>query len=259
MIRGALIGYGAIARMVERALVPHRERVVLVGVLASSERNGTHTPEGHRIVADVDTLLSLGCDVAVECAGHAAVRTLGPRLLAAGVDFIVASVGALADLETERALREAAQRGGGRLIIPSGAIAGLDGIAAARVAGIDSVVYRAKKPATAWVGTAAESMIGLHDLKTAVAFFRGSARVACATFPQNANVTAAVALAGIGFDQTEVTLEADPHSASNEHHIAVAGAFGSLHISLIGKPLPENPKSSMLAPYSLVSCLLQAR
>ena len=86
-----------------------------------------------------------------------------------------------------------------------------------------------------------------------------SARDACAKFPQNANVTAAVALAGIGFDRTAVTLEADPHAAVNEHHITVGGPFGSMNIALSGNPLPENPKSSMLAPYSLVSCLLQAR
>ena len=259
MIRAALIGYGAIAKAVERTLASHHARVELVGVLASAGRKGSSTPGGHPFVADVEELLAVGCDVAVECAGHDAVRAVGPRLLAAGVDLIVASVGALADSATEHALHDAAQRGGGRLIIPSGAIAGLDGIAAARIAGITSVVYRAKKPATAWCRTAAEAMIDLSALTRAAVFFNGTAREACARFPQNANVTAAIALAGLGFDNTHVTLEADPHSTVNEHYIAVNGPFGSMNIALSGNPLPENPKSSMLAPYSLVSCLLQVR
>ena len=259
MIRAALIGYGAIAKTVERALAPHRTCIELVGVLASSDRKGNSTPGGHRYVADVEELLTLDCDVAVECAGHDAVRAVGPRLLAAGIDFIVASVGALADSATERALRDAAQHGGGRLIIPSGAIAGLDGIAAARIAGITSVTYRAKKPAKAWLRTAAEAMIDLNAITRTAEFFNGTAREACVQFPQNANVTAAIALAGLGLDDTRVTLEADPHSTSNEHYIAVDGPFGSMNIVLCGNPLPDNPKSSMLAPYSLVSCVLQLR
>ena len=64
-------------------------------------------------------------------------------------------------------------------------------------------------------------------------------------FPQNANVTAAIGLAGIGLDDTRVTLEADPHSTVNEHYIAVNGPFGSMNIALSGNPLPDNPKQPL--------------
>lgn len=257
MIRAGLIGYGAIGKTLESALASRVDQVQLVGVFDHLHRGGKTTLKGWPFVPDLEKLLEAGPHIVIECAGQDAVKTMGPRLLGAGIDLVVASVGALADAATERALRSAAESGGGRLIIPSGAIAGLDGIAAARIAGIDRVVYQASKPPRAWKGTAAEDRVDLESLTAPVIFFRGNARDACARFPQNANVTAAIALAGIGFDKTEVALAADPGSKSNAHHVVVEGPFGRIEISLTGNPLPDNPKTSMLAAYSLVSCLLQ--
>ena len=247
MKRACLIGYGAIAKTVEQALALHRERVALVGVVVRAPgcaaSAAIHAPP---FFTSIEQVVAAGCDVAVECAGHAALRALGPACLAAGMDLIVASVGALADQPTEQALRDAAARGGGRLIIPSGAVAGLDGIAAARVAGIERVVYRAKKPARSWRGTAAQQMIDLEEIRSTKVFYRGNAREACALFPQNANVTAAISLAGIGFENTEVTLEADPEAACNQHHVRVEGRFGTIEILLNVNALPDNPLAKFL-------------
>ncbi len=257
MKRACLIGYGAIARTIEQELLSHRERVALIGVLVRAQScEAAATEHAHPFFSSIDQIIAVGCDVAVECAGHTALRAIGPACLAAGIDLIVASVGAMADRATEQALRDAAARGGGRLIIPSGAIAGLDGIASARIAGIQRVVYRAKKPVESWLGTAAQQMVDLKGLTRTTVFFRGNAREACALFPQNANVTAAISLAGIGFENTEVTLEADPDATCNQHQVCVEGRFGKIDILLNANPLPANPKSSMLAAYSLVSSLL---
>ncbi len=87
---------------------------------------------------------------------------------------------------------------------------GLDALAAARRAGLSSVSYVSRKPPAAWLGTPAERVADLSALTAAAAVFTGTAREAALAFPQNANVVAAIALAGLGFDETQVTLMADP-------------------------------------------------
>jgi aspartate dehydrogenase len=83
-------------------------------------------------------------------------------------------------------------------------------------------------------------------------FYEGSAREAALDFPQNANVVAAVALAGIGFDRTRVKLMVDPDSTGNRHLVTASGPFGEISTEVLARTLPDNPKTSMLAPYSLL-------
>ena len=179
-----------------------------------------------------------------------------PRLLSSGVDVIIASVGALADPGVEGVLRAAENQGNAKLLIPSGAVCGLDGLAAAREAGIDQVNYTARKPPRAWLDTPAETMLDLAGLREPVSFFNGHARDACLQYPKNANVTAAISLAGIGFDRTMVTLVADPKVTDNQHSISAVGAFGRFDLSIHANPMPDNLKTSILSAYSMVSTLL---
>ena len=86
-------------------------------------------------------------------------------------------------------------------------------------------------------------------------FYTGDARSAALMFPKNANVAAVVALAGVGFERTMVRLTANPAATGNRHRIQACGGFGEIDVAILGKTLPENPKTSMLAPYSLVRSL----
>jgi aspartate dehydrogenase len=168
----------------------------------------------------------------------------------------VISVGALAEPALLESLKAAARDGNSRILLPAGAIGGIDAIAAMRAGGLDAVRYRSRKPPAAWRGSAAENVADLDKMMGSTVLYRGTAGEAALLYPQNANVAAAVALAGLGFEKTEVELVADPQAPGNVHEIEVEGSAGRFAIQLQGKPSRTNPKTSALAALSVARALL---
>ncbi|NNK77460.1 MAG: aspartate dehydrogenase, partial [Litoreibacter sp.] len=192
-------------------------------------------------------------DLVVECAGHGGLREHGVSVLERGCPLLTASIGALADDALHTALRDAAQAAGSRLHLATGAIGALDAIGAARVGTLKSVTYTGRKPPRGWVGSRAGEVLELEAMTgPAQAHFDGTARDAALLYPKNANVAAAVALAGLGFDATRVQLIADPGATANIHEIHAEGDFGSLRFEIAGNTLPGNPRTSALAAMSMV-------
>jgi aspartate dehydrogenase len=252
-----LIGYGAIGSLLYDLIGQYAPGVRVRAVYDRHEYRGDKKAFGADtwIVDRTDDFLAADLDLVVECAGHEALRDLGPSVLKTGCDLLVASVGALADPLLESLLGDAAKIGRACLRIPSGALGGLDALGAAKFAGLREVRYESHKAPGAWRGTPAEDRIALDDVMRPTVVFEGTAREAARLFPKNANVTAAVALAGVGFDRTKVVLHADPLATGNTHRIKAEGDFGQIDVSVTGKTLPSNPKTSMLAPYSLVRAI----
>jgi aspartate dehydrogenase len=124
-----------------------------------------------------------------------------------------------------------------------------------RMGGLSLVRYRSRKPPLAWRGSPAEKLVDLAALAKPAVLYRGNAREAALLYPQNANVAAAIALAGLGFERTEVELVADPAAAGNVHEIEVEGAAGRFAIELEGKPSRTNPKTSALAALSVARAI----
>jgi aspartate dehydrogenase len=250
--RIAVIGLGAIGQLVLSSL---RRSIRPGGEFAALRRPGgsksVQAAEGLPTFTDAAALLAWKPRLAIECAGHEVVSSVVPQLLRAGVDVIVVSIGALADDVLRAELDVAAQAGGARLFTVAGAIGGLDALRAARPAGIEAVRYTGRKPPKAWMGTPAEQVCDLAAVAEPTPVFEGSAATASRLYPKNANVTAAVALAGVGFDKTAVTLIADPTSSQIVHELEVVGAFGRFLIRLENNPMPDNPRTSWLAALSV--------
>ena len=254
-----LIGCGAIGSLVYDVLSRDAPGVNVNAVyerLESHEAARKALGADVRIVGCIKDFLNSELDLVVECAGHDALCELGPSVLSAGHDLLIASVGALAEPSLESSLIDAATAGRARLRIPSGALGGLDALGAAKLAGLREVRYESHKAPNAWLGTPVEALVELDDIGCPTIIYEGTAREAARLFPRNANVAAAVALAGIGFEKTRVVLHADPQAAGNTHRIKAEGEFGHIDISVTGKTIPGNPKTSMLAPYSLVRAIV---
>jgi aspartate dehydrogenase len=215
------------------------------------DRAGAKVAASRTARVSLEAFLADAPDMVAECAGHSAVRDYWRAILRSGRDLVVVSIGALADDELRMALENAARAGGARLVLPAGAVGGIDALAAARLSGLDEVVYTGRKPPRAWRGTPAERLLDLDALTEPTTFYEGSAREAARTYPQNANVAAAVALAGLGFDATRVRLVADPSVTRNVHEISVRSACADFTIRLEGRPSPANPKTSLTAGFSM--------
>jgi aspartate dehydrogenase len=253
-----LIGYGGIAQDVVAALREAGGGAKIVGVLCRPGR----TAKAHATLGDIPVvesladLLALRPGIVAEVAGQQAVAEHGPDVLRRGFDLLVISVGALAEPVLLERLKSAAREGNSRMLLPAGAIGGIDAIAAMRLGGLTSVRYRSRKPPAAWRGSPAEKVADLDKLTGRTVLYRGTAGEAALLYPQNANVAAAVALAGLGFVKTEVELVADPDAPGNVHEIEVEGAAGRFAIQLQGKPSRSNPKTSALAALSVARALI---
>ncbi|NIZ61664.1 aspartate dehydrogenase [Sedimentitalea sp. CY04] len=248
-----IIGNGAIARHVREHIASSNH--ILGAVLLRPERRGEHQGDQH--VYSVDELPD-DLDLMIDCAGHSALSAYGAEILQRGTNLITVSIGALADQNLYNKLQESTLWGNAKLHLASGAIGALDCLQAARTGKLESVTYVGRKPPRGWAGSPGEQVIDLDALTTgAVVHFEGSAREAAIAYPKNANVAAAVALAGLGFEKTSVKLIADAAVSQNIHEIEAIGDFGSFQFQIRGKSLPDNPRSSALAAMSVVSKLEQ--
>ncbi len=248
-----IIGFGAITEEIIRTLEERGTPGPLVGVLvrpARREEAARKAAGRFRVATTVDDLLALAPQIVLECAGHGAMREHAPEILASGCDLVCSSVGVLADRDYARTIQHAA-RPPGELWIPSGAIAGVDGLLAARTAGLRQVTYTSIKPPLAWRGTPAESK--LQEGRTTL--FEGTAREAALDYPQNVNVGATVALAGLGLDRTTVRLVSDPAASGPLGIIEAEGDFGRLRFEVLAYASPRNPKTSLLTAHSMIASM----
>jgi len=248
-----MIGYGAVGRTVHARLRGNAGvRIAHVVVHADSVAQVQQIAGPDVAVSDV---VPSNATLVLECAGHSALTEHVLPALRRGIECAVLSVGALSEVGLAEQFKAAARDGGTQLHLLPGAIGGIDAIAAARLAGLDEVTYTGRKPPQGWRGSPAENLCDLDNLTEPVLILQASAREAARLYPKNANVAATVALAGLGLDATTVRLYADPGVQQNVHEISLRGVFGEMQLTLRGKPLADNPKTSTLTVLSALRFL----
>ena len=262
-MRIGIIGGGTIARLfldhIAKGDLGDARVVAILGREASARSRALANEYGVELAASIDALLHIKPAVIVEAAGHEALGAHAERVLAAGIDLIVLSAGAMADDALRRRLESAARASGALLYVPSGGIGSLDAIKAAVVAGVDAVEIVSAKPPRAWKGIAYVESLGvdLDRLTAPYVLYDGPARAGVKHFPQNVNIAAVLSMAGIGFDLTRLVAVADPTITTNTHTISARGKTGEISITLKNVPAPENPKTAWLACYSALAALKQ--
>lgn len=197
---------------------------------------------------DLEAFLQSPIDLVVECANVEAVRLYGEAIVQEK-DFVLISIGALVDHAFYEKLAHHATGHGQSIYLPAGAIGGLDLIQAAAILGeLTEVTLTTRKPSRALTSA---------TLTTPETIFSGSAKEAISQYPKNANVAITLAYAGLGVEQTKVSIIADPHIARNIHQIQAKGAFGETTIHISNDPSPQNPKTSYLTSLSIIKTIHQ--
>ncbi len=251
-----LIGCGAIGRTIAVAM-DHTEAITAIFLFDRSEESARSLATRLEKAVHVNSIEVLinNCELVVEAASQAAVQEFAPQVLWAGRDLLLMSVGALADDKLADHLRRIAREKKCKIYIPTGAIAGVDGVRCAAEGRIDEVMLETRKPPRALVGNETVERMGidLDNLNEEVVLFDGTARQACKDFPQNINVAAALSLAGVGFDGTKVRIIADPNVSTNQHTITLKGSFGEMRSWVSNYPCPDNKKTSYLSALAAIS------
>jgi aspartate dehydrogenase len=244
MLKIGIVGMGVIGHRVAEAVTRGIPGTTLEGVSVRKPATAGSFP-----VLPLPTLIERS-DLIVEAATQASLREFGPAVLAAGKHLMVLSVGALVGVLDDWA--RLAEKHGCRILVPSGAIAGLDGVKGAREGAITAVTMETRKPPRALAG--APYHIDLDAITTETLIFEGPATEAVRAFPANVNVVAALSLAGIGPQRTRIKLYAVPGQARNQHRITVEGEFGTLRIEVENVP-SENPRTGRLSYLSAIAML----
>ncbi len=194
-------------------------------------------------------------DLVVEAAVKDVVPALIDAVIKQGKSALIMSLGGILNLSESQWQALTAYKG--RIYLPSGAIAGIDAIKAAKHGTLSSVTITSRKPPAGLQGAPylVEHNLDIGSITEPMVVFKGAACEAVAGFPKNVNVAAALSLAGLGPHKTKVRIIADPHIKTNTHEIEASGDFGRIITRTENLPSPDNPKTSYLAALSALATL----
>lgn len=254
--RIAIAGFGAIGQAVAKHLIDGIPGLALTAVGVRNHPAARALLPDSVAVTDVGALAAMA-DIIVECAPAAALPAIAGPALRAGRSVVVLSCGAL--LESPD-LVELARGYGGRILVPTGALLGLDAVTAAAEGTIHSVRMTTRKPPGGLAGAPhlVSHGIDVENLTEPLLVFKGTAREAARGFPANVNVAAALSLAGIGADRTMVSIWADPAVTRNVHSIEVESDSARFNLLIENVP-SDNPRTGRITALSVVALLRKLR
>lgn len=244
-----LIGAGAIGTyLLDELNERNHQNFHITSVYVRDKEKYKHLEQKYnvKLFTELKTFIESEIDIVVEAANIETTRELLP-LIIKKKEAVLISIGALGDTQFLDEIQSLTNIYGTKVHVPSGAIGGLDLVQNVSAVGvIDEVKLVTRKPAHTLVS---------KQIEKEKVIFDGSAVDAINKYPRNMNVSIALALAGVGFDQTKVTLIADPHVKENIHKVEVRGEFGSSICEFKNNQLPSNPNTSYLAAVSIIGTL----
>ncbi len=258
MRKVAIAGFGAIGKVLARRLIdggmPGFELAVIGARDPARTRAAVEATLKRAVPVVASTEIAGKADVLLECVPTPAFRSVVEPALLAGMTVITVSGAALLD---HMDLADVARKGGGQLILATGAIVGLDAIRAARLGRIDSVRMVTRKPpkSLATAKQVVEDGKDLMALTEPECLFKGTAREGARRFPANVNVAAAIALAGAGPDHTMLEIWTDPAVERNTHRVIVEADTARIEVAIANVPSDENPGTGRITALSMLAAL----
>ncbi|HVL58900.1 MAG TPA: aspartate dehydrogenase [Burkholderiaceae bacterium] len=255
-VRVGIAGLGAIGKSVAAALLQGIPGFVLAAVASRDPNKAAELlrdpPQPVRVCAL--EALAEHADLVIECAPAALLPNIALPVLSAGKQLVVLSAGALL---SHPQLIEVARRHRGQILVPTGALLGLDAVSAAAEGTIASVTMITRKPPAGLAGAPylVEHGIDVARIVEPTRVFSGTAREAARGFPANVNVAVALSLAGIGPDRTTIEVWADPTVTRNVHRIEVDSDSARFSMQIENIPSQENPRTGVITARSVVALL----
>jgi len=253
----AIAGFGAIGKVLARRILTgkHGFELAVIGARDAAKTAADAERTLHRKIPVVEsTKLAGRADVLLECVPTAAFRSVVEPALEAGMTVITVSGAALLD---HMDLEQVAARHGGRIVLATGAILGLDAMRAVRIGTIEKVHMITRKPpkSLATAKHVVERGMDLHKVEAATLLFKGTAREAARQFPANVNVAAAVALASCGPDRMTIEIWTDPAVERNTHTVVVDADTARLEVRIANVPSEDNPGTGKITALSMLAAL----
>ncbi|NQT90082.1 MAG: aspartate dehydrogenase [Candidatus Omnitrophica bacterium] len=259
MKRIGIVGCGAIGGFLAKRIDKEFRKTARIAGLCDIDRKKAALLAGKLSkrppVLELDKLIKAS-DLIIEAASGSISAKICKSSIEKGKDVMIMSTGGL--LGKNRLFRLAREKKA-RIILPSGAICGLDGLKSASMCKVKKVTLTTRKPPKGLRGAPfiLEKGIDLDSITGEKVIFEGTAREAVKGFPKNVNVSAILSLAGIGANKTGVRIITSPEYMVNMHEIEIEGDFGRLVTRTENMPFPENPKTSFLAALSAAATLKQ--
>ncbi|WP_213992941.1 aspartate dehydrogenase [Sodalis sp. dw_96] len=254
-LRVGIAGFGSLGRGVAKALDQGKAGYTLAAIAVRDPLSppAVRWQSAEPLFTNIAGLAPL-CDLIIECAPSSLLESIAAPALRLGKTVVVLSSTGLLALP---GLQDIARENGGKIIVPSGGIAGLDALAAAAVGELYSVKMVTRKPPKSLAGAPylVDNAIDVDAMTEPTRIFKGSPREAARLFPANANVLASVALAGMGPDRTEYEIWAVPGLQYNTHTVAVDSSASRFTLNIENVPSADNPRTGILTLYSVLAVL----
>jgi len=251
-----IAGFGTIGKVIGKALddgIPGLKLIAVTSGNLEKAKNNMASFTNPAPVVSVDELIN-NADIIVECAPTSAFMSVAEPSLRQGKILVTVSGAAILQ---NPGIVDTAKSHGGKIVLATGALLGLDAVRAAAQGDIYSVKMVTRKPPTSLIKAkyVIENDIDLSNLCQPLRLFKGSAREGAEQFPSNVNVAAALGLAGIGADETQLEIWADPNKERNTHNIKVDACSASFELTIENVPTIENPGTGRITALSVLAAL----
>ena len=253
-LRVGIAGLGAVGLDVAKRLLAGIDGLTLTAAAVRDEAKARNAlQDGDGLHFTTPERLADDCDIVMECLPPSVFREVAVATIERGRIFMPLSVG---QLLVHWDLVDHARANNARILVPTGALIGLDAVRAAAEGEIRSVTMVTRKPPAGLEGAPhlVENGISVTGLNGPKLVFSGTAREGARGFPANVNVAAALSLAGIGPDRTLLEIWADPTIDRNTHRIEVDADVARFSMTIEGIP-SANPRTGRIVAPSAVAAL----